>query len=283
MDPLDDKKLEEVVPGDEAIAEMPATAESEAPEAEAPMEEMPKASEAFRGRIKSAYPDLPEDDDEAFYQKASEQLDNLEQYRNNNIEANKLLMEVFNAEPVIVEVLEDVGKGASFREAIARHFSPEELNPIEGDPDYEGWTKNAEARAKRLTDNEIANKTRAENNEFTMKEIKAFAEKNGISNDKAEEELEKIGAVLEEVFSGRISASILQTIYNGVNHENDVKTAEDTGVIKGRNEKIEVKKEPKMKGDGLPILGNSKDADVPVKKASWIDGIAENEKRKKIL
>lgn len=283
MDPLDDKKLEEVVTGDEAVAEMPVTAESDVPEVETPAGEMPKASEAFRGRIKSAYPDIPDDDDEAFYQKASEQLDNLEQYRNNNIEANKLLMEVFNAEPVIVDVLEDVGKGASFREAIARHFSPEELTPIEGDPDYEGWTKNAEARAKRLADNELANKTRAENEEFTMKEIKAFAKANGISNDKAEEELEKIGAVMEEIFSGRITAATLQTIYNGVNHENDVKTAEDMGAIKGRNEKIEVKKELKAKGDGLPVLGNAKDVEAPVKKASFFDNLADNEKRKKIL
>ncbi len=283
MDPLDDKKLEEVVPGVEAVADMPVTAESDVPEAAAPAGEMPKASEAFRGRIKSAYPDIPDDDDEAFYQKASEQLDNLEQYRNNNIEANKLLMEVFNAEPVIVDVLEDVGKGASFREAIARHFSPEELAPMEGDPDYEGWTKNAEARSKRLADNELANKTRAENEEFTMKEIKAFAKANGISNDKAEEELEKIGAVMEEIFSGRITAATLQTIYNGVNHENDVKTAEDMGAIKGRNEKIEVKKELKAKGDGLPVLGNAKDAEAPVKKASWMDSLVDNEKKKQIL
>ena len=221
MDP-EEKMMEEVVPEGTMPADAPASTEPEAPVVEQAPEEAPKVSDAFRGRIKGAYPDEEFADDEAFYSKAMEQLDNLEQYRNSNIEANKLLMEVFNAEPVIIQVLEDVGKGASFREAISRYFSPEELTPMEGDPDYEGWTKNAEARSKRLADNEIANKTRAENSEFTMKEIQAFAKENNIPNDQAEEVLTRIGEVLDEIYTGKITKTFLNSMLRAFNYDNDV-------------------------------------------------------------
>jgi hypothetical protein len=243
----------------------------------------PKPSEAFRNRIKSAHPDQDFSDDETYFQKASEQLDNLEQYKNNNMEANKALMEIFDAEPAIAEVLKDMVQGASFREALSRHFSPDELTPQEGDPDMEGWKKNADARSKKLADNELANKTRAENEEFTTQEIKKFAEKNNISPDKAEEELSKIGEVLDEAYSGRISSNLLQTIYQGIKHDSDVETAMSTGQIAGRNEKIVAQKQEKPMGDGLPVIkGNDKAAEI-TKKKDWVTDLIDSEKKRQIL
>lgn len=243
----------------------------------------PKPSEAFRNRIKSAYPEDDFSDDEAFFGKASEQLDNLEQYRNNNMEANKALMEIFNAEPTVAEVLKDMIEGASFREAISRHFSADELTPVEGDPDREGWKRNSETRTKRLADNELANKTKQENDEFSAKEIADFAKENDLDPDRAQEFLNKVGEALDEVYSGKISKGFLSSMWKALNHENDVKNAAETARIAGRNEKIVAKKEEKPKGDGLPALGNANNGDQPQKKPSWIDNLANSEKKKQIL
>lgn len=241
------------------------------------------ASDAFRNRIKSAYPDDEFADDETYFQKASEQLDDLEQYRNNNMEANKALMEIFNAEPAVAELLKDMIEGASFREGVARNFSIEELTPAEGDPDREGWKKNSEARTKRLNDNELANKTRAENDEFSSKEIKEFATETGLEPDKAAEFLSKVGEALDEVYAGKISKSFLTSMWKALNHEDDVKNAAETARIAGRNEKIVTEKETKPKGDGMPILGSTTPAEPQTKKRSWMDNLVDNEKRKQIL
>jgi len=241
------------------------------------------SSDAFRNRIKSAYPDEEFADDEAFFGKASKQLDDLEQYRNNNMEANRALMEIFNAEPAVAEVLKDMIEGASLREALARHFSPEELTPAEGDPDREGWKKNSETRAKRLEGNELANKTKAENDEFSSKEIKEFATETGLEPDKAEEFLSKVGEALDEVYAGKISKSFLTSMWKAFNHEDDVKNAAETARITGRNEKIVTEKETKPKGDGMPILGSTTPAEPQTKKRSWMDNLVDNEKRKQIL
>jgi len=278
-----------VVPAEEVAAETPPEVAAETPPetaAETPPEEVvaePTASDNFRNRIKSAYPDDEFADDEAYFQKASEQLDNLEQYRNNNMEANKALMEIFNAEPAIAELLKDMIEGASFREALARHFSPDELVPAEGDPDREGWKKNAEARSKMLADNELANKKKAENDEFTAKEIADFAKDNKIDPDKAEEVLGRIGEILDEAYSGRISRNLLNVIYKGFNSEEDIKNAAEAARIAGRNEKIVAEKDKKPKGDGQPILGSTGKTETPVKKRSWMDNLVDNEKKKQIL
>lgn len=277
---LTSKENTNPVVDDAAVTGAIATEAAPGISAEAPA---PKFSDKFRERIKGAYPEDDFSDDEAYFQKASEQLDNLEQYKNNNLEANKALMEIFNAEPAVAEVLKDMIEGASFREAIARHFSPEELMPIEGDPDREGWKKNAEARAERLAENEKINQTRAENNDFTAKEIRDFAKDNNLDPEKATSVLDQIGSVLDEAYSGRISRNLLNVIYKGFNHDENVRTAAETARIAGRNEKIMTEKETKPKGDGLPMLGNANVGETPVKKASWVDNLVNNEKKKQIL
>jgi len=286
MDPIEKDK--EITAGDAAIvpAQETGPAENEVvptPSGEPAETVPPKYSDTFKNRIKSAYPDEEFADDETFYQKASEQLDNLEAYRNNNMEINKSLMAIFTAEPAVAEVLKDMIEGASFPEAVARHFSPEELTPKEGDPDREGWARNSEARVKRMEANELSKKTRKENDEFTMKEIQDFAKENDLTPDKANEILTKIGEVLDEIYTGKISKSFFNSMYKAFNYDTDVATAEDTGKIAGRNEQIVTKKEEKPSGDGLPVIANSNKTDTPAKAKSWIDTMIDTEKKKQIL
>jgi hypothetical protein len=266
------------IPAPEAVAE---PTEAMTPEAAEPLP--PKHSEAFRNRIKNAYPDQDFTDDEAYFQKANEQFDKLEQF----IDANEILNNMFEADPVILDVLRDFTKGASFRQAIALHFSPEELMPQPGDPDEEGWKNNSAEREKKLADTRASReqfeKSRSENEEFTTKEIRVFAEKNNISPDKAEEELSKIGEVLDEAYSGRISSNLLQTIYQGIKHDSDVETAMSTGQIAGRNEKIIAQKQEKSMGDGLPVIkGNDKAAET-TKKKDWVSELVDHENKRQIL
>jgi hypothetical protein len=266
--------------------EMVATATGEPATGELPPETAPgpKPSEAFRNRIKGAYPDQDFSDDEAFFQKASEELDNLSEYRHQNIEANKMLMSIFEAEPEIPEVLKDMAQGASFREAIARHFSPEELTPQEGEPDMEGWAKNASAREKKLAERDLREKQKAENTEISTKSIQEFAKETNLDEAQAEEFLNKVGEALDEVYDGKISKSFLQSMYRALNYEKDLETAKSTGQIAGRNEKIETKKQPKPAGDGLPVLSGN---DIPPaqegKKKDWVSNLIDNEKKKQIL
>jgi hypothetical protein len=295
MDPIDETKgdvaLVSAVPDDSAVQAdvapvadaAPAAPDAQMPEtpAEAPP---PNFSDTFRGKMKAKNGDQDFPDDESFFKKASEELDNLEAYRNNNMEANKALMGIFDAEPAIAEVLKDMVQGASFREALARHFSPDELTPQEGDPDREGWARNAEAREKKLAANELTAKQMVENNEFSTKSIQEFAKETNLSEEKATEFLNQVGEALDEVYSGKISKSFLMSMYKALNHENDVKVAESNGIIKGKNEKIDVKKESKPAGDGLPnISGGEKPPTVESKNKSWIDNLADTEKRKQIL
>jgi hypothetical protein len=303
MDDVKDK-TEDVVtadiapPADQAApeaAEPPAPADAVPPETvpdtpaetPAPAETAPpKFSEAFRSRIKNNHPDQDFSDDETYFQKASEELDNLEAYRNKNIEANKALAGIFDAEPVVVEVLKDMFQGASFREALARHFSPEELTPQEGEPDREGWKKNAETRAQRMADEEKKAQENEANTEFSTKSIQEFAKETNLSDEQATEFLNKVGEALDEVYAGKISKSFLNSMYRALNYDKDLETAKATGEIAGRNAKIDIKKEKENKpsGDGMPVVkgGETQPAKEGPKK-DWVSNLIDTEKKKQIL
>ena len=244
----------------------------------------PKPSEAFRNRIKSANPDQDFTDDETYFQKASEELDNLTEYRNQNMEANKMLMDIFDAEPEVPEVLKDMAQGASFREALARHYSPEELTSQEGDPDHEGWKKNSSVREQKRAEKETNAKRKAENTEISTKSIQEFAKETNLDEGQATEFLNKVGEALDEVYDGKISKSFLQSMYRALNYEKDLETAKSTGQIAGRNEKIETKKQTKPAGDGLPVLqGNETPPAQEGKKKDWVSSLIDSEKKKQIL
>lgn len=279
MDELEVKPAEGTAPESIAEAVIPEAAPEAA--AEAPK---PKYSDSFRERIKLAYPDEEIADDEMFYQKASEQIDNLEMYRNKNMEANKALMEIFDAEPAVAEVLKDMIKGASFQVALAKHFSPEDLVVPEGADDEEMYKTNLDARSKRLKDNEDWNKRKTENMDLSQKAVNEFVAETGLDPDKANEILSRIGEVIDEVVDGKVSKDFLMSMYRAFNYDNDLKTAEDTGRIAGKNEKIEVEKMDKKEiGDTLPVIASGGEQKPTQKKASWLDDTLMNEKKRTIL
>ena len=292
MDPEKDK-IEEVMPESGAVemaaegspSEAPAPAESDVLPEAAPAEAAPKPSDAFRSRIKNAYPDQEFADDEAYFEKASKQLNDLEAYRNKNMEANKALMEIFNAEPAIPEILKDMIKGASFREAIVRHYPVEELTPQPGAPDEEGWKKNAEARANKLKENEDWNRMKEENNALSEQSIKEFADETKLSPEQAEEFLTKVGEALDEVYAGKITKSFLASMYRALNYDSDISKAKETAKIAGLNEQIETKKETKKpKGDGLPVIGGGGSPTPPAeRKEDWVSNLINTQKKRQIL
>ena len=282
MDELEVKPAEEMAP--ESIAE--AVIPEAAPVADEGAVEPPKPkySDSFREKIKSAYPDQEFADDESFFEKASEQIDNLEAYRNKNMEANQALMEIFDAEPAIAMVLKDMIQGASFQVALAKHFSPEELTVPEGADDEELFKANRESRSKRLKDNEEWNKRKTENMEVTRGAVNEFVSETGLDPDKATEILSKIGEIIDEVVDGKVSKNFLLSMYRAFNYDNDVKTAEDTGRIAGRNEKIEVEKQERgAEGDTLPVIASGGEQNLKPKKSTWLDETITNEKKRSIL
>lgn len=238
-------------------------------------------SNPFADRLKKSYPDREFANDDEINAGLTEYMDGLEVYQSSTKDLHSKLAEVLDAVPELAGIIRDVSKGATFSEALSRNVDIEDLTPVEGDPDYEAWTKNLETR-------KAGKQSMQENLDMSATEIRAFAEENGMTPQDATKFLDAVDALIGEVVSGKLTRKTLAQMKKGLDYEIDVQAAEQAGEVRGRNTKIEAKRESQQStGDGMPAITSSAALPEPKPKPKadpWSQAIdQEVTKRKKLV
>lgn len=279
-----DKEEKEVIQDETAApAVEEAISETGAGEAltTAPEEVDEKPKHKYADRLSKAFPDREYASDDEYESAMEEYLTGLEGYKERGSSLNKKLLAIFEAEPKIGNVIQDMINGATFREALARHISPDDLTAIEGDPDYEGWNKNRTAREEQAAKRRQFEEEYASNLEMSSQAVKEFADENGMTEEAAEKFLGKIDEMLAAINSGKITKETLLAMKKAFDYDNAVGDAKQTGEIAGRNQAIVASKESAPAGDGLPKISSSSELPkTDQKKDQWIDGVAGQAKKR---
>lgn len=276
-----DAKAKEVKPeGEKAEKKEQTPQEGTEPEKKEEKKEE-KPPHKYAERLTKAFPDRKFEKDEDYDAAMDEHLTALEDYREKGKKANQKLLALFESEPAVGEMVRDMMAGASFREAAARHFSAEDFTPIEGDPDYEGWTKNKTEREEKMNKRREFEKNYAANLEAAGKELEAFAKEHNLDEKATDEFLESMEKMLENFNNGKITKDTLTLMRRAMTYEQDIKDAREEGRIAGRNEKIvaQREREPDQTGDGIPKLGKSPDSpDGEEHKGGYFEGLRDRMK-----
>lgn len=247
--------------------------------------EAEKKKHRYADRLSQLFPDRKFEKDEDYDTALDEHLTGLEEYKKRGTEANKKLIALFESQPEVGSLVKDMINGATFREALARHISPEDLTPIEGDPDYEGWVKNKKEREDSLAKRREREAQRERDLAESQAVIEAFAKENNMDDAAAEAFLKKVDEMIGAITSGKVSKEALIAMQRAFNYENDIARAKEEGALSERNKKIVAEKEkPEKKGDGIPrpaISGGQKET-VEVK-PTYIDGLLEKVNKRKVL
>ena len=282
-----DKEEKEVIQDETAApAVEEAISETGAGEAltTAPEEVDEKPKHKYADRLSKAFPDREYASDDEYESAMEEYLTGLEGYKERGSSLNKKLLAIFEAEPKIGNVIQDMINGATFREALARHISPDDLTAIEGDPDYEGWNKNRTAREEQAAKRRQFEEEYASNLEMSSQAVKEFADENGMTEEAAEKFLGKIDEMLAAINSGKITKETLLAMKKAFDYDNAVGDAKQTGEIAGRNQAIVASKESAPAGDGLPKISSSSELPkTEPKKDAWIDDVAGAAKKRQVF
>jgi len=208
------------------------------------------------------------------------ELEELRKYKADQEQANQIIMDALDAEPVLAKIIQDIVNGATFREAVARHIDPEDLVASEEDPDYEAWSKNKELRISELNKRKEFEETMSKNREMTAREIRDFATEQGMVEEQAIEFLGKVDELFSNVYAGLIDRKTLAFLKKAIDADQMVEEARQEGEIAGRNAKITEKIAPSKVGDGLPKVAASEDVqrpEPPVKKKGYIERLMSEE------
>ena len=275
----EEDQKEEVADNSEEDVEASETEESEEEESEEESETEEEEVEDVQQFASRLFPTRKFESQDQARDAVVEYARDLEEYVERGKQANAVLTARVQEDPDFAQFMTDtIEEGLPFRVAIAKNFTPDELFPEEGDPDYE---KLQEIRTEQKKERERKQALQVEltnNRSESEKVINAFTEKFELDEKGAQDFFGKVDNVISELAQYRVTPETLESLFKAFNYEEDVKAAKDQAAVTERNKKIKLQKAKPTKADSLPDIkssGTEIETAPPKPQSRWVQAVRE--------
>lgn len=246
--------------------------------AAAGMEPVKSRREKFREGFSSRHPDVDINDEEAYYGALDDEYNQREEeigkYRSDNEKLNNMFMENPHAAYFMNDLID--GK-EQLGVALMRQFGDTFRDAVD-DPTEENVKAFADAldeHAAKIKENDALQAEFEQNADASEATIEAWAKEHNANGEQIDAMREFINNQFASLLSGVITKELLDFAYKGLNYDNDVAAAAESGAAQGRNEKIRETMR-RGKGDGMPVIqGGSKQS--PAKKTDFLQGVGRTD------
>lgn len=189
-------------------------------------------------RLIKHFPDRNFDsDDELFEVLASYDADLDERFEKLRNDQTKLAR-IFTSNPKMAGFISTVIEGEDPLIACVRYFGGDVLECAYDENRLMQLRKENDAYLDRMATYAKTEKEIEENWKVSAKSIERFKEAKGMTDEEFDMFIEKVCHLCEHVFMCDFSYEVLDTLFKGVNYDTDVDLAEQTGEVKGRNQRI---------------------------------------------
>lgn len=189
-------------------------------------------------RLIKHFPDRNFDsDDELFEVLASYDADLDERFEKLRNDQTKLAR-IFTSNPKMAGFISTVIEGEDPLIACVRYFGGDVLECAYDENRLMQLRKENDAYLDRMQTYAKTEKEIEENWKVSAKSIERFKEAKGMTDEEFDMFIEKVCHLCEHVFMCDFSFEVLDTLFKGVNYDTDVDLAEQTGEVKGRNQRI---------------------------------------------
>lgn len=232
----------------------------------------PTERERYRSRRKEAYPDVNEEDEDAYYGQANRDLDELEGYRANN----QALADVFDKTPTLAGMLLAAKEGENPFVYLAEQAGPDlDIRELASDPDFgkkmsDALTKYQEGQVK----GKQAQAEMQQNFQQSFAALKEIQQEKDMSDEDCLALVTKMfgGDEEEGIFGlaarGIVSKETWEAILKAQNYDGDIASAREKGSAQAMNERIQ------------NPLKTFDDSDMPPTLSSGGAGVAEPNKKR---
>lgn len=219
-------------------------------------------------RLKSKYPDREYADDEALFGQINDDYDEYENTLRQKTENENKLTNMFSEYPHSARFISDMANGTNPWVAMVEQLGMDGITDIFENPKYkEELAKAQEEHVKRLAKETDLEKEYDTNITASLKMFQDAQTELGLSNEQIDKAVDLLMGIANDAIVGKFSRESLDMALKAINHDADMESAREEGVVAGRNTKIEEKlRKPNKSSDGVPMLGGTNNA--PARKAS---------------
>lgn len=225
---------------------------------QAPLQDMEQADEppkstpkeTYRGRYKEKHPDLDLDNEDAFYDQANKNLDELENYR----ESNDALGKAFDETPLLGGLVMAAKNGENPFVYLAENIGPDmDVRELANNPDFS--KKMGEALQKFMDKQKQglqARKEQGENVAKSFETLKEIQKERGLSDEQCvkmakdffgevDEDGNPVGkeSWMQLASKGVVTKDMWDALFNARNYASDIAAAEERARASALNEKIQ--------------------------------------------
>ncbi|MBR5240410.1 MAG: hypothetical protein IKW05_00585 [Muribaculaceae bacterium] len=194
-------------------------------------------------RLIKHFPDRDFDnDDELFEVLANYDADLDERFEKLRNDQTKLAR-IFTSNPKMAGFISTVIEGEDPLIACVRYFGGDVLECAYDENRLMQLRKENDAYLQRMHSFAKTEKEIEDNWKMSSKSIERFKESKGMTDEEFDLFIEKVCHLCEHVFMCDFSFEVLDTLFKGINYDTDIDIAEQTGEVKGRNQRIIFSKE----------------------------------------
>lgn len=221
----------------------------------------PTAKDRYRGRYSQAHPDLNLDDDEAFYTRANQNLDELENFR----KTDKELGEAMERTPQLAGLVLAARNGVNPFVWLAENIGPDmDIRELANNPEFANQMGEALKKFQQAQEKAQAKKKEiGENMANSFQTLKDYQTEKGLSDEECVKmakdffgELDDDGnPVGKESFmylasNGIVTKGMWEALFNARHYDGDIAAATDKARASALNDKVQ--NQLSKGGTGLP-------------------------------
>jgi hypothetical protein len=215
--------------------------ENEDPKETAQEQMTPRGRDKFLELIKAKNPDYAPENDDQLMDDAHSMYSERDNELGKHKEANSKLAILVGKDPKLGAVLGMIAgeDQKSFPYAVGKVYGKE---AFEMDEDgLEEFEKGYQEHLTQVGATKAAQEQADKNIQEYWANLQTYASDNKLSEEEATALNDKIFGIADNMLMGIIPTDIIELIHKGLNHDRDVQEAADTGMVEGRNQKIEAK------------------------------------------
>lgn len=237
-----------------------------------------KGRAAWQDRYRKTNPEAGEEiNDEDLFEYANGGYSDIENKYNQLNGANSRLAELVAGDPRL-------GAALSMVTGESKKSLPYAMGSVFGkdwmDGDLEDFEAGYQENLKQLAESRKLQKEAAKNTEKSIKYIEKYISDNELGEEDALQLNENIVAFAENLLMGIVPPELIDLVHKGLNYEQDVQDAIDTGAVQAKNERIDPEFRKLTDTSSVVDMGSStgsgkKRQALGKKKGSFYDDIKE--------
>lgn len=244
--------------------------------AEVNNEQVKSPRERLNERLKGKYPDKTFESEDDVFGQINDDFDDLDKQLGESRAREEQLSNMFTADPRSAHFLNTWRNGGDPAVELIRQFGTDIKDAIDDPEKQEAIAAANKEFVERVAKEKELDEQYQKNIAESLSNLEQYQAANGLTDEQVDDAMEFLVNIMKDGIMGIFKPESIDMAMKAINHDADVETAGEEGLVRGKNAKIDAKLRKEKSGDGVPVLNGKNGAVAPQGRRKSIFDVARD-------